>query len=96
MRGELVQTSISCWAGEDRSGEIIENAGLRAAAFWIVSYVDTPGIRHAVEVEALSLYEAAILAIRAFRQRDCEPGQASSLEVEVQSTVVHHYHKEDS
>ena len=55
----------------------------------VVSYLDTEGLRHTVEVEAESLYEAAVLAIRTFRQHDCEPGQASSLEVEVRSSVVH-------
>ena len=55
----------------------------------IVSYLDTEGLRHSVEVEAESLYEAAVLAIRTFRQHDCEPGQAMRLEVEVRSSVVH-------
>ena len=55
----------------------------------IVSYLDTEGLRHTVEVEAESLCEAAVLAIRTFRQHNCEPGQASSLEVEVRSSVVH-------
>jgi len=55
----------------------------------LVSYLDTEGVRHAVEVEAESLYEAAVLAIRTFRQHRCEPGQASTLEVEVRSSVIH-------
>ena len=55
----------------------------------IVSYLDSEGLRHAVEVEAESLYEAAVLAIRIFRQHGCEPGQASRLEVEVRSSVIH-------
>ena len=42
-----------------------------------------------VEVEAESLYEAPVLAIRMFRQHDCEPGQAARLEVEVRSSVTH-------
>ena len=58
-------------------------------AFCIVSYLDIEGLRHTVEVEAESLYEAAVLAIRTFRQHDCEPGQASKLEVEVRSSVIH-------
>ena len=60
-----------------------------AVAFCIVSYLDTEGLRHTVEVEAESLYEAAVLAIRTFRQHDCEPGRASRLEVEVRSSVIH-------
>ena len=55
----------------------------------IVSYLDTEGLRHTVEVEADSLYEAAVLAIRTFRQHNCEPGQASNLEVEVRTSVIH-------
>jgi hypothetical protein len=60
-----------------------------SVATCIVSYLDTEGLRHTVEVEAESLYEAAVLAIRTFRQHDCEPGQASCLEVEVRSSVTH-------
>jgi hypothetical protein len=46
---------------------------LRRMALCIVSYVDTEGLRHTVEVEAESLYEAAALAVRTFKQHDCEP-----------------------
>jgi hypothetical protein len=69
--------------------KIIENAKLGGVASCVVSYLDTEGLRHTVEVEADSLYEAAVLAIRTFRQHDCEPGQVSNLEVEVRSSVVH-------
>jgi hypothetical protein len=55
----------------------------------VVSYLDTSGIRHAVEVEADSLFEAAVLAIKVFRQHDCEPREANQLEIEVRSSVVH-------
>jgi hypothetical protein len=55
----------------------------------IVSYLDTEGLRHTVEVEAESLYEAAALAIRIFKQHDCEPGTISLLEVEIRSSVTH-------
>ena len=55
----------------------------------VVSYLDTSGIRHTVEVEAQSLYEAAVLAIKVFRQHDCEPREANQLEIEVRSSVVH-------
>jgi hypothetical protein len=69
--------------------KIIENAKLAVMALCIVSYVDIEGLRHTVEVEAESLYEAAVLAIRTFRQHKCEPGQVSKLEVEVRSSVIH-------
>jgi hypothetical protein len=55
----------------------------------IVSYLDSEGMRHAVEVEAESLYEAAVLAVRTFKQHQCEPGPASKLEVEIRSSVTH-------
>ncbi|HEY6121673.1 MAG TPA: hypothetical protein VIV66_17080 [Pyrinomonadaceae bacterium] len=54
-----------------------------------VSYLDTVGIRHTVEVEAQSLYEAAVLALRTFKDHNCEPGEASFLDVEVRSSVTH-------
>lgn len=54
-----------------------------------VSYLDTEGLRHTVEVEAGSLYEAVALAVKTFRQHDCEPGGLSQLEVEIRSSVIH-------
>ena len=54
-----------------------------------VSYLDVSGIRHQVEVEATTMYEAAALAIRAFREHDCEPGPLSQLEVEIRTAVTH-------
>lgn len=62
---------------------------LRGMASCIVSYLDTSGIRHSVEVEAESLYEAAALAVRAFRRHDCEPRGLEQLEVEMRSSVTH-------
>lgn len=35
-----------------------------------VSYLDLEGFRHSVELEAASLYEAAVLAVSRFRQHD--------------------------
>jgi hypothetical protein len=55
----------------------------------VVSYLDTSGIRHSVEVDAQSLYEAAVMAIRIFREHDCEPREANRLEIEVRSSVLH-------
>ena len=55
----------------------------------VVSFVDTEGIRHTVEVEAESLFEAAALAMRTFKQHDCEPGPIAKLEVEIRSAVTH-------
>jgi hypothetical protein len=58
-------------------------------AVCIVSYLDVEGLRHAVEVEAESLYEAAVLAIRTFREHHCEPGELSKIEVEIRSSITH-------
>jgi hypothetical protein len=60
-----------------------------AMARCIVSYLDFEGLRHAVEVEAESLYEAAPLAIHKFKQHHCEPGSSSELEIEIRSSIVH-------
>lgn len=54
-----------------------------------VSFVDAEGIRHTVEVEAESLFEAAVLAMRTFKQHHCEPGLITKLEVEIRSSVTH-------
>ena len=62
---------------------------LPGMAVCVVSYLDTSGIRHTVEVNATSLYEAAVLAIRIFREHDCEPREANELQIEVRSSVVH-------
>ena len=56
----------------------------------VVSFSDPEGFRHSVEVEAESLYEAVVLATRAFREHDCKPGAGSLLEVEVKSPNVTH------
>jgi hypothetical protein len=55
----------------------------------IVSFVDTEGIRHTVELEAESLFEAAVLAMKTFKQHNCEPGPVTRLEVEIRSAVTH-------
>jgi hypothetical protein len=55
----------------------------------VVSFVDTEGIRHTVDVEAESLFEDAALAMRTFKQHDCEPGPITKLEVEIRSAVIH-------
>lgn len=55
----------------------------------IVSYLDTEGLRHTVEVEAGSLYEAAVLGIRAFQQHDCAPAALNRLEIEIRSSIIH-------
>jgi len=72
-----------------RLAKVSENAKLRRMAACLVSYLDSEGLRHTVEVEAESLYEAAALAVRTFRQHACDPGQHSKLAVEVRSSVTH-------
>lgn len=55
----------------------------------IVSFLDLSGIRHAVEVQADSVYEAAAAALENFRAHDCSPGMTTQLEVQVRSAVTH-------
>jgi hypothetical protein len=57
-----------------------------------VSFVDLRGIRHAAEVQAESLYEAVILAMRLFK---ADPwidhvGPATVFDVEVREPVARH------
>ena len=55
----------------------------------IVSYLDDSGVRHTVEVQAESLFQAVVLAVRTFRQHDCEPSDTRKLDVEIRSSVTH-------
>lgn len=52
-----------------------------------VSYLDTTGVEHRVEVVADSLYEAGLRAIAAFRQMpmpdQLTPGPATQLRIEI-------------
>lgn len=55
-----------------------------------VSFTGPDGIRHSVNVQAETLHEAVVLAIRAFREHDCAPGAASQLDVEARNPGVTH------
>ena len=55
----------------------------------IVSYIDPGGIRHAAEVQADSMYEAAAAALESFYAHDCAPGSSTELEVQVRTAVTH-------
>ena len=57
-----------------------------------VSYQDHRGIRHGVDVEAESLYEAVVLAVKRFRADPwLEPiGPATTLDVEVREPATKH------
>jgi hypothetical protein len=55
----------------------------------IVSYLDIDGIRHSVEVQAESLYEAVVLAFKTLKEHGCAPSEISKLEVEIRSSVTH-------
>lgn len=56
----------------------------------LVSFTDSEGLRHRIEVQAETLYEAAVLAAQAFREQECAPGPASILEVEIRRASVIH------
>jgi len=59
-----------------------------------VSFTDTQGIMHAVQVPAASLYEAAALAVAEFRRcgfmSDATPGPATRLTVTVEAPLSVH------
>ncbi len=55
-----------------------------------VSFLDPGGIRHTVAIEADSLYEAAVLALSAFREHGCAPGDGCPLQIEVAGPAVTH------
>lgn len=55
-----------------------------------VSFQDSDGVRHAVEVGAGTLYEAAVLALKSFREHGFAPGSAAHLSIEVKSPSVTH------
>lgn len=54
-----------------------------------VSYLDISGIRHQVEVDADSMYEAAVLAVKTFKENDCEPGAMTQLDIEIRTSITH-------
>lgn len=55
-----------------------------------VSFTGHDGIRHSVNVQAETLYEAVALAVREFRAHDCPPSTASEMEVEARTPSVKH------
>ena len=60
----------------------------------IVSFIDSEGIQHSVEVAAESLYEAAALAVNEFRRHPwtdgMEPGAVTRLAVSVKAPATTH------
>jgi membrane-bound lytic murein transglycosylase B len=54
-----------------------------------VSYLDLDGIRHSVELDADSLYEAAVKALKVFKDHGWEPGGLAKLEVTITTSVTH-------
>jgi hypothetical protein len=57
-----------------------------------VSFVDVRGIRHTAEVEAESLYEAAVLGVRLLRKDPWieRVGEATVLDVEIREPSTRH------
>jgi len=57
-----------------------------------VSFIGTSGIRHGVDVEAESLYEAAVKAIARFREDPWmeQVGTATSLDIDVRESAMKH------
>ena len=57
----------------------------------IVSFLDLDGVRHSVEVQADSLYEAAVLGLVAFKKHHLVLGPKGlhTLDVEVRTSITH-------
>ena len=55
-----------------------------------IAFLDHEGIRHTTNIEAETLFEAAVLGICAFRDHGCQPGDGASLEIEVAGPSVTH------
>jgi hypothetical protein len=55
-----------------------------------VSYRDQEGVTHTVEVSAATLYEAAVLALKAFQETGWADHPTGFVEVAVKSPVVNH------
>jgi hypothetical protein len=57
-----------------------------------VSFVGTSGIRHGVEVQAESLYEATVKAIARFRSDPWmeQVGNATALDIEIRESATKH------
>jgi hypothetical protein len=55
----------------------------------VVSYLDIEGLRHSVEVEAETLYEAAVLGLHTLKNHHCAPGYMGELNVEMRTSVTH-------
>jgi hypothetical protein len=58
----------------------------------VVSYRDPRGVTHAVEVQAESLFEAAVRALKLLRSNEWSerPGEAMTLEIEIPETSARH------
>lgn len=56
-----------------------------------VAFCDPSGVRHVAEVTAESLYEAAVVGVRAISEQwAAEPGSMTRIEVQVRGPAVRH------
>src|SRR5579872_1403901 len=68
-----------------------EYASLMEVRICRVSFTTTSGIRHSAEIQADSLYEAAVEGIKAISQQWGEqPGIITPIEIEIKSPSVRH------
>jgi hypothetical protein len=59
----------------------------------VVSFIDSEGLEHAVQIAAASLYEAAVLAMAEFRRRgfaEMHFGPATRLKISVKAPEAEH------
>jgi hypothetical protein len=83
------RTSWMCGQGEYKANLLSSDVSIRVCA---VSYKDERGIRHGVEVEAESVYEAAVRAVAIFRGDpwSAQVGPGTALDVEVREPSTTH------
>jgi hypothetical protein len=57
-----------------------------------VGFIDSRGVRHSVEITADSLFEAAVLGLKALRSADLKepPSRTSVFEIEVRQPTTRH------
>jgi hypothetical protein len=55
----------------------------------VVSFLDIEGFKHSVEIDAESLFEAAVLGLHNLKLHKCVPGEMGKLEVEMRISVTH-------
>ena len=78
---------LSSFIREERESPVVILVAVKQC---VVSFKDTEGFRHSVEIQAESLYEAAAMAAHSFNEHGCAPGTAAEIQIEVRAPSVIH------